>query len=284
MVARRIDGRAHAKRIEDGLAKTVHEETARRRATPHLAAVLVGDDPASAVYVKRKSEAAARVGIRASTHRLPATASREEVRGLLARLAEDGDVDGILLQLPLPPGLDEKPLLSLIPPEKDVDCFHPTNVGAVALDRATLLPCTPAGILELLTGEGVKLEGAETVIVNHSHVVGRPLAELLLSRNATVTVCHKFTRDLASHTRRADVLVSATGVAGLITREHVKPGAVVIDVGIARNPQGGLTGDVRFEEVAAIAGAITPVPGGVGPMTVAMLMRNVVAAWRSRRS
>lgn len=284
MVARRIDGRAHAKRIEDSLARIVHDEAPRRRATPNLVAVLVGDDAASAVYVKRKTEAAARTGIRTATKHLPASASQEEVRVVLSALAADRDVDGILLQLPLPPSLEAKELLDLIPPEKDVDCFHPVNVGAVALDRANLLPCTPAGVLELLLGEGVPLEGAEVVIVNHSHVVGRPLAELLFSRNATVTVCHKFTKDLASHTRRADVLITATGVPGLITRGHVKPGAVVIDVGIARSPQGGITGDVRFEEVSEVASAITPVPGGVGPMTVAMLMRNVVAAWRSRRA
>lgn len=282
MAARIIDGRAIAQRIEEALRPDVEEFLRNCGRAPGLAAVLVGDDEASHVYVRRKSEAAKRVGIDAHTHRLPSRSSESDVGHVLDRLAADDSVDGILLQLPLPSGLDADRLTAKVPPEKDVDCFHPQNVGRAAQGGATLLPCTPQGVLEILDHERVPLEGAEVCIVNHSNLVGRPLALLLLQRNATVTVCHKYTKNLADHTRRADVLVSATGVGGLIGRDHVKPGAVVIDVGIARAGDGGLAGDVRFDEVKDVAGAITPVPGGVGPLTVAMLLRNVVVAARAR--
>lgn len=281
MAARIIDGRSIAKRIEETLLQDVREFTRSRGRPPRLAAVLVGDDEASQVYVRRKSEAAKRVGIDAVTHRLPARSREADVARLLEQLAADDGVDGILLQIPLPGGLDADRLMGAIPVEKDVDCFHPHNVGRAAQGGAALLPCTPQGVLEILDHERVTLEGAEVCIVNHSNLVGRPLALLLLQRNATVTVCHKYTKGLADHTRRADVLISATGVAGLIGREHVKPGAVVLDVGISRG-DGGLAGDVRFEEVKEVAGAITPVPGGVGPLTVAMLLRNILAAARAR--
>jgi methylenetetrahydrofolate dehydrogenase (NADP+) / methenyltetrahydrofolate cyclohydrolase len=282
MGARIIDGKAIAKAVEQRLLSEVAALKKSRGRAPHLAVVLVGDDPGSHVYVKRKSEAAERLGIEGKTHRLPASSTQKELADALRGLAADEMVDGILLQLPLPAHLDADPLLLLIPPEKDVDCFHPQNIGAVAVGQGALRPCTPQGVLEILDHEGIKLEGAEVCIVNHSNIVGKPLALLMLNRNATVDVCHKFTKDLAGHTRRADILVSATGVAGLIGKEHVKPGAVVIDVGIARAADGSIRGDVRFDEVKEIAKAITPVPGGVGPLTVAMLMQNVVAAARSR--
>jgi methylenetetrahydrofolate dehydrogenase (NADP+)/methenyltetrahydrofolate cyclohydrolase len=282
MTARLLDGRALGRRVEETLAKDVAALRARLGRAPRLAAVLVGEDAASKVYLKRKSEAAQRVGIESSLQTLPANSTQAQVAAALDRLAADPAVDGILLQLPLPPGLDADRLMVRIPPSKDVDGFHPTNMGELSLGRDGLAPCTPRGILEILDDAKVALHGAEVCIVNHSHVVGRPLAMMLLHRNATVTVCHKFTKDLAAHTRRADVLITATGVAGLIGADHVKPGATVIDVGIARAKDGGITGDVRFEEVSAVAGQITPVPGGVGPMTVAMLMRNVVWAARKR--
>lgn len=282
MSARTIDGTAIARAVEGRLKADVAAFGRSAGRPPSLAAVLVGDDAGSLVYLRRKSEAAQRLGIRSETHRLPATAQAADVRAKVSALGGDPEVDGILLQLPLPGHLPADELLSAIPPAKDVDGFHPHNLGAGAVGSRALLPCTPQGVLEILDHEKVKLEGAEVCIVNHSKVVGRPLALLLLARNATVTVCHKYTRDLAAHTRRADVLVTATGVPGLIGRDHVKPGAVVIDVGIARDPGGGVRGDVRFDEVREVAAAITPVPGGVGPLTVAMLMRNVVAAARAR--
>lgn len=282
MGARIIDGKAIAKAVEQRLVTQVAELKRTRGRGPHLAVVLVGDDPGSQVYVKRKSEAAERLGIEGKTHRLPTGTTQAELGDLLRRLADDDLVDGILLQLPLPTHLDADPLLRLIPPEKDVDSFHPQNVGAIATGQGALRPCTPQGVLEILDHEKIPLEGADVCIVNHSNIVGKPLALLLINRNATVEVCHQYTRDLASHTKRADILITATGVAGLIGREHVKAGAVVIDVGIARAADGSIRGDVRFEEVKEVAQAITPVPGGVGPLTVAMLMQNVVAAMRTR--
>jgi methylenetetrahydrofolate dehydrogenase (NADP+) / methenyltetrahydrofolate cyclohydrolase len=282
MGARIIDGKAIAKAVEGRLALGVQETTKALGRPPRLVVVLVGDDAGSQVYVKRKAEAASRLGIDSETKRLPATASQAEVAATLQALADDRRIDGILLQLPLPNGLDPDPLLRLIPPQKDVDGFHPTNVGGLAAGKGTLLPCTPQGVLEILDHEKIKLEGAEVCIVNHSNVVGKPLALLLLNRNASVDVCHKFTKDLGAHTRRADILITATGVAGLIGKDHIKRGATVIDVGIARAPDGSIRGDVRFDEAKEVAGAITPVPGGVGPLTVAMLMQNVLAAARGR--
>ena len=282
MGARIIDGKAIANAVEQRIVSQVAELKRTHGRAPHLAVVLVGDDPGSKVYVKRKSEAAERLGIEGKTHRLPSTTTQAELGELLQRLATDDHVDGILVQLPLPNHLHADPVLRLIPPEKDVDSFHPQNVGAVAIGQGSLRPCTPQGVLEILDHEKIPLEGADVCIVNHSNIVGKPLALLLINRNATVEVCHQYTRDLPSHTRRADILITATGVAGLIGREHVKPGAIVIDVGIARAADGSIRGDVRFDEVKEVAQAITPVPGGVGPLTVAMLMQNVVAAMRSR--
>lgn len=283
MPGRRIDGRALAQRFESEVRAAVDAARAPRRPSPQLDIVVVGEDPASQIYVRRKEEACARVGIATKVHRLPASSTPDEVAKLLDALNLDPMVTGVLLQLPLPTGFEAGPLVAHIDPQKDVDGLHPESLGRVAEGMAPLAPATPQAVLAILDAEQVALKGVHVVIVNHSNLVGRPLALLLLQRDATVTVCHKFTRDLAFHTRQADVLVSATGVPGLITAKHVKPGAVVIDVGIAR--QGDkIQGDVAFDEVAAVASALTPVPGGVGPMTVAMLLSNVMAAYDLQRA
>jgi methylenetetrahydrofolate dehydrogenase (NADP+) / methenyltetrahydrofolate cyclohydrolase len=280
MPGRLLDGRALAQRVEERIRADVAALVRSGAPAPQLDVVLVGADPASRIYVRRKKEACQRVGVAVKEHALEASTSTEEIATLLEALNLDPMISGILLQLPLPPGRDERLLLETIRPSKDVDCFHPANVGRAAQGTGTLLPATPKAVIAILEDAQVPLKGAEVVIVNHSNLIGRPLAALLLQREATVTVCHKHTRDLAAHTRRADVLVSATGVPGLITKSHVKPGATVVDVGIAREGE-KVRGDVR-EDVLEVAGALTPVPGGVGPMTVAMLLSNVVAAHRLR--
>jgi methylenetetrahydrofolate dehydrogenase (NADP+)/methenyltetrahydrofolate cyclohydrolase len=277
MPARIIDGRAVAARVR----KQVASEVARLRdatgTAPGLATILVGDDPASAVYVAGKRKACAEVGI-ADLHRhLPADSSQEDVATVIAECNRDPQVSGILLQLPVPPGLEAAALTARIVPEKDVDGLTPISAGRLLQGSPGLRPCTPLGILELLDSEGVRLEGAEAVVVGRSDLVGKPVALLLLQRNATVTVCHSRTRGLADVCARADVLIAAAGAPGLIGPEHVKPGAVVIDVGISRGEE-GLRGDVQFEAVAERAALITPVPGGVGPMTIAMLLQNTVRA------
>jgi methylenetetrahydrofolate dehydrogenase (NADP+)/methenyltetrahydrofolate cyclohydrolase len=280
MSARRIDGRAVADEIQAQVAQEVKAITEAGGPTPRLDVVLVGDDPGSQVYVRRKTEAAGRVGIHGETRRLAADATQATVLKQIEALNIDPRVHGILLQLPLPRQLDKGALLDRIAPAKDVDCFHPQNVGLMLIGRAPMPPPTPQAVVEILDHTGVRLEGAEVVIVNHSNLIGKPLASLLINRDATVAVCHKATRDLKGHTRRADVLISGAGVQGLITRDHVRPGAVVVDVGFARTPEGKLCGDVDTEDVAEVASAITPVPGGVGPVTVAMLLRNVTTACR----
>jgi len=278
MPGRLLDGRGLAQRVEERLRGDVDALRKRGAPAPQLNVILVGADPASSIYVRRKKEACQRVGIAVKEHILEASTSTQEVGTLIEALNLDPMITGILLQLPLPAGRDERHLLETIHPAKDVDCFHPSNVGRAAQGTGTLLPATPKAVLAILEDAKIPLQGAEVVIVNHSNLIGRPLAALLLQREATVTVCHKHTRDLAAHTRRADVLVTATGVAGLITRAHVKAGATVIDVGIAREGD-KVRGDVQAD-VLDVAGALTPVPGGVGPMTVAMLLSNVIAAHR----
>jgi methylenetetrahydrofolate dehydrogenase (NADP+)/methenyltetrahydrofolate cyclohydrolase len=258
--------------IIDGKAIAAQVKASLQGSDAKLAVIMVGDDPASSVYVRNKEHACAEAGIQSCSRRLPATASTEEVIASIAELS--AWADGILVQLPLPEHIDEKKVLSAIPPEKDVDCFHPYNIGKLLTGEAGLRPCTPAGILHLL-GD---VSGKHCVIVGRSNIVGKPLALMLLHANATVTVCHSKTKDLASYTRQADILISAVGKPRFITADMVKPGAVVIDVGINRDENGKLCGDVAFEEVAAKASAITPVPGGVGPMTVAMLLKNTVEA------
>ena len=279
MAGKVLDGQAAAHRVEARVAAEA-ERIQRSTGQPlRLDAILVGDDPASEIYVRRKREAAARAKVDSRLHVLPPTSTTRSVADLIATLNRDDAVTGVLLQLPLPDGIAKDGLLEAIDPAKDVDGFHPLNLGRAVAGTGALLPATPKGILQLLDDAHVPLKGQEVVIVNHGNLIGRPLAALLMQRDATVTVCHKFTRDLAAHTRRADVLVTATGVAGLIGAGHVKPGAVVIDAGIARDGK-KVVGDVRFDEVLAVASLLTPVPGGVGPMTVASLLDNVLAAHR----
>lgn len=271
-----IDGRA----VAAGVRERVAAEVADLRAggvEPGLATVLVGDDPASHVYVRNKRKACEAVGIASIHHELPADSSGEEIERLLASLGEDAAVSGILLQLPLPEGLDAQALTALIPPAKDVDGLTPLSAGLLAQGRPGLVPCTPAGVMELLAQAEVELEGAHAVVLGRSQLVGKPLAQLLLAANATVTHCHSRTRDLGAVCRQADVLVAAVGRPGTVTADMVRPGAVVIDVGTNRT-DAGLVGDVEFEAVAEKARAITPVPGGVGPMTIAMLLSNTVRA------
>ena len=249
-----------------------------------LATVLVGDDPASATYVRSKRRRAAEVGIRSVHHELDAGTAQHEVVGLLGGLNRDSTIDGILLQLPLPAGLDDQAATRVIDPSKDVDGLHPTNLGMIVLDRPVLTPCTPSGCLRILEHYEIPVRGANVVVVGRSFLVGRPLALMLAARgvDATVTIAHSRTRSLPEVTRWADILVVAVGRPEMITSEHVRDGAAVIDVGINRTESGGLVGDVNYEDVARVADAITPVPGGVGPMTVAMLMRNTVIAAENR--
>ena len=280
MAATIIDGKAIAQRVRADVAREVAAFTERTGAPPGLATVLVGDDPASDVYISGKQRASAEVGIEGFDRRLPADSSQEEVADLLRRLDDDTRVNGILLQLPVPDHLDAAALTALIGPGKDVDGLTPVSAGLLAQGRPGLRPATPSGVIELLDRHGVGLEGAEAVVLGRSLLVGRPLAFLLLERHATVTVCHSRTRDLAAVCARADVLVAAVGVPRLVGPEFVKPGAAVIDVGINRTAD-GLVGDVDFEAVRERAGLLTPVPGGVGPMTIAMLLRNTLLAARA---
>jgi methylenetetrahydrofolate dehydrogenase (NADP+)/methenyltetrahydrofolate cyclohydrolase len=288
MGARIIDGKAVAARVRAEVARGVEEfagETGRR---PGLATVLVGDDPGSAVYVAGKQRACTEVGMEGFDCRLSADASAEQIAAELEALNADEAVSGVLLQLPLPAGLDGSALTSLVSPAKDVDGLTPVNAGLLSLGRPGLRPCTPQGVIELLRDNDVSIAGAEAVVVGRSNLFGKPMAQLLLEENATVTTCHSRTRDLAGVCARADILIAAVGRPRLITREYVAPGAVVIDVGMNRiSPEeagnkSGLVGDVDFGAVAEIASAITPVPGGVGPMTVALLLRNTLAAARSQ--
>jgi methylenetetrahydrofolate dehydrogenase (NADP+)/methenyltetrahydrofolate cyclohydrolase len=278
MAATIIDGREVAARVRDEVAHKVGELTAAGRPPPGLATILVGEDPASAIYVANKRKACAEVGIADHHRHLPVSASQEDVAETIERLNREPAVSGILLQLPLPAGLRPGELTGSIRPEKDVDGLTPISAGRLAQGLTGLRPCTPLGVIELLDSYGVDLEGAQAVVVGRSNLVGKPLAALLLARNATVTTCHSRTRDLEGVCGRADVLVAAVGMARMISADHVKAGAAVIDVGMNRTAE-GLTGDVDFDAAAQRAGLITPVPGGVGPMTIAMLLRNTLTAY-----
>jgi methylenetetrahydrofolate dehydrogenase (NADP+)/methenyltetrahydrofolate cyclohydrolase len=277
--AKILDGKALAARVREGLKKEVAQLTAEGF-TPGLAVILVGDDPASQVYVRNKERACAELGIKSWKHHLPADTSQKDLVQLVERINADPEVNGILVQLPLPAHIQTEAVLDVIDPAKDVDGFHPVNLGLLTAGRSGIIPCTPAGVMELVKESGVDVTGKECVIVGRSNIVGKPLAFLFLQEHGTVTICHSRTRDLAEVCRRADILVVATGRPGLVNGGMVKPGAVVIDVGINRTAEGKLTGDVDFASAVQQAGAITPVPGGVGPMTIAMLMKNTVAAAR----
>jgi methylenetetrahydrofolate dehydrogenase (NADP+) / methenyltetrahydrofolate cyclohydrolase len=277
MAATVIDGKAVAARVRAEVGESVAEFTAEHGRPPGLATILVGEDPGSAIYVASKQKATAEVGMRGFDHRLTADATREQVVDLIQQLNAAPDVNGILCQLPVPDHLDGVELTGLIDARKDVDGLTPVSAGLLALGRDGLRPCTPLGVMILLEEAGAHLEGAEAVIVGRSNLFGKPMAQLLLGANATVTVCHSRTRDLAAVCRRADVLVAAVGRDRMVRGDWVKPGATVIDVGINRSDD-GLHGDVDFDEAVQVAGAITPVPGGVGPMTIACLLRNTLEA------
>ena len=278
MSAQLMDGKALAAQKK----AAIRAEVERLARTPGLAVVLVGENPASQIYVRGKARDCEECGIRCMDFRLPAQTTESELLTLIAELNGRADVDGILVQLPLPEGIRERRVLEAIAPEKDVDAFHPENVGRLVQGQARYLPCTPAGVMELLRAAGVDPAGRRAVIVGRSNIVGKPMALLLLQADATVTVCHSRTPDLADECRRADILISAVGRRGLITADMIKPGAAVVDVAMNRDEDGKLCGDVDFAAACAVAAHITPVPGGVGPMTRAMLMENTLCAARLR--
>jgi methylenetetrahydrofolate dehydrogenase (NADP+)/methenyltetrahydrofolate cyclohydrolase len=278
-VAKILDGRTVAAEVRSEVASEV--AGLRERGVPvRLDVILAGDDPASITYVASKESDSEEVGIESRVHRFSADVTQEELSDLVGRLNEDSAVSGFFIQLPLPEGLDPMPLISSIIPAKDVDGLSPESVGRLAVGLPSLLPCTPHGVIQLLMRNGIELSGREAVVVGRSNLVGKPLAQLLLRENATVTLCHSRTRDLPEVTRRADILVVAAGKREMVGAEHVGEGAVVVDVGIHRKEEGGLVGDVRFDEVEPRAAWISPVPGGVGPMTRAMLLHNTVMAAR----
>ncbi len=278
MSAQLMDGKALAAQKK----AAIRAEVERLARTPGLAVVLVGENPASQIYVRGKARDCEECGIRCMDFRLPAQTTESELLTLIAELNGRAEVDGILVQLPLPEGIRERRVLEAIAPEKDVDAFHPENVGRLVQGQARYLPCTPAGVMELLRAAGVDPAGRRAVIVGRSNIVGKPMALLLLQADATVTVCHSRTPDLADECRRADILISAVGRRGLITADMIKPGAAVVDVAMNRDEDGKLCGDVDFAAACAVAAHITPVPGGVGPMTRAMLMENTLRAARLR--
>src|SRR5947209_13066748 len=286
MTAKRIDGKAAAAEVRTQVAGLVAEFRARTGRPPGLATVLVGEDPASAVYVRSKNRATAEAGMAGFAHNLPDTISQAELLALIGQLNADEAVDGILVQLPLPSHIDAALVIATIDPAKDVDGFHPINAGRLATGLESLVPCTPFGCLYLLKAELGSIAGLDAVVVGRSNIVGKPMALLLLGENATVTVAHSRTRDLPAVVRRADIVVAAVGRPEMVRGDWIKPGATVIDVGINRVPtddgKGRLVGDVAYDEVAEVADAITPVPGGVGPMTIAMLMRNTLVAAHRR--
>lgn len=275
--ARILDGKATAKLVRADVAQQV-AALVEAGVTPGLRVVLVGEDPASEVYVRNKDRAATEAGIDVATIKLPATCTQLELLAEVQALNEDDGVHGILVQLPLPAGLDESAVVQALDPSKDVDGLHPENVAALVQGRPGLVPCTPAGCLEILDRESIELEGAHVVIVGRSQLVGKPLAQLALGRNATVTICHSRTRDLDGMVGQANIVVAAVGRAKLIQGDWIRPGSVVLDVGINRGEDGKLVGDVDFEAASEKAAAITPVPGGIGPMTIAMLLSNTVLA------
>lgn len=269
-----IDGKAISAKVRAEL----REKTEKMTVKPGLAVVIVGEDPASKVYVRNKAKACEEIGFYSEVHALPENTTSEQLLSLIDRLNADSKIDGILVQLPLPAHLDEKTVINAIRPDKDVDAFHPANVGKIMIGDYDFLPCTPAGVMRLLEETGIDISGKHCVVVGRSNIVGKPQAMLLLQKNGTVTICHSRTKNLKEECRRADILVVAIGKAKFIDADYIKPGAAVIDVGMDRDENGKLCGDVDFESAKEAAGAITPVPGGVGPMTIAMLMQNTLKA------
>lgn len=276
-MAKIIDGKALAQSIKENIAREV-AALKENGVTPGLAVILVGDDPASKVYVNNKKKACAQVGIYSEEYLLPADTDEKTLLDLIAKLNADKNISGVLLQAPIPPHLDYRKISETISPDKDVDAFHPYNVGKIMIGDFDFVPCTPAGVIELIKSTGTEIAGKNCVVIGRSNIVGKPQAMLLLKENGTVTVCHSKTKDIASFTRGADILVVAVGRAGFVNGDMIKPGAVVIDVGMNRNAEGKLCGDVDFASAEPVASYITPVPGGVGPMTVTMLLKNTVKA------
>lgn len=277
MKAQRIDGKAISDQIKEEAALEA-QKLQRQGITPCLAVVLVGNDPASMVYVNNKKKACEKVGILSRSYELPEDTEEKDLLALVEQLNMDNSVHGVLVQLPLPPQIDEEKVILAVDPKKDVDCFHPLNVGLLHTGQKGFLPCTPAGVLELIERSGHTIEGKRCVVIGRSHNVGKPTAMLLLQKNGTVTICHSKTKDLKGICKEADILVSAVGKLHTVTKDMVKEGAVVIDVGMNHNENGKLCGDVDFDDVCEVAGAVSPVPGGVGLMTVAMLMKNCITA------
>ena len=276
-MAKLLSGKTVSARVKEELKQEV-AALKEKGITPGLAVVIVGEDPASKVYVANKEKACAELGMYSEKYALPEETTEAELLALVDKLNHDDRIHGILVQLPLPKHLNDKTIIDNILPAKDVDAFHPSNVGRIMIGDFDFVPCTPAGIMELIRESGVSVEGKECVVIGRSNIVGKPMSMLLLHQNGTVTICHSRTKNLKDVTRRADILVAAVGIPKFVTADMVKEGAVVIDVGMNRDENGKLCGDVDFAAVEPIAGAITPVPGGVGPMTIAMLMRNTVTA------
>lgn len=276
-MAKILDGKAVSQRIKDELKGQIIELKAKG-VEPGLAVVIVGDDPASRVYVNSKKKACEQIGVYSEEYALSAETTEQELLALIDRLNHEKKIDGILVQLPLPKHINEERIINAISPNKDVDAFHPVNVGKIMIGNYDFLPCTPAGVMELIKESGIDVAGKECVVVGRSNIVGKPQAMLLLHQHGTVTICHSKTKNLAEVCARADILVAAVGRPEMITGDMIKPGAVVIDVGMNRMADNRLLGDVNFEQAEKVAAAITPVPGGVGPMTIAMLMRNTVTA------
>ena len=273
-----IDGKAISAQIREEIAEKVKLYNEKTGLRPGLAVIIVGENPASQVYVRNKKKACEQVGFNSWVYEMPESTTQDELNALIDQLNGDHGVHGILVQLPLPKHLDEEEVILRIKPEKDVDAFHPYNVGRITIGDPQFLPCTPAGIMELLKRSNIEISGKECVVIGRSNIVGKPMALLLLAENGTVTVCHSRTKDLKEVCRRADILVVAIGRADFVTADMVKEGAVVIDVGMNRNAEGKLTGDVDFASVSEVASYITPVPGGVGPMTITMLLQNTLTA------
>lgn len=281
-MAKILSGKTVSARIKENLKKEI-EELKAQGILPGLAVIIVGEDPASKVYVGRKEAMCGELGMHSEKFALPEETTQGELLELVEKLNNDDKVHGILVQLPLPKHLDEKAVINTIRPEKDVDAFHPVNVGKIMIGDYDFVPCTPAGIMELIAESDVEVEGKTCVVIGRSNIVGKPMSMLLLHKNGTVTTCHSRTKNIAEITKTADILVAAVGRANFVTADMVKPGAVVIDVGMNRLSDGRLVGDVDFENVEKIAGAITPVPGGVGPMTIAMLMKNTFTAAKNSK-